>query len=135
MTSLEAANLQTVRAYVAAIQSGATGKELARFFTDDAMQIEYPNRLNPQGGESNLETLLARAAQGAKLLKRQSYAIQSEMANGSQVAVEILWNGTLAVPVSTLPADAVMTAHFAVFFELRDGRIAHQRNYDCFDAW
>ena len=27
-----------------------------------------------------------------------------------------------------------LAAH-AVFFELRDGRIAAQRNYDCFDPW
>jgi ketosteroid isomerase-like protein len=28
-----------------------------------------------------------------------------------------------------------MRAHFAVFIELRDGKIAEQRNYDCFEPF
>jgi hypothetical protein len=33
------------------------------------------------------------------------------------------------------PAGSVMRARFAQFFELRDGKIAKQRNYDCFYPW
>jgi hypothetical protein len=39
------------------------------------------------------------------------------------------------VPLGTLAAGAAMTAHFAMFFELSEGRIALQRNYDCFEPW
>jgi len=28
-----------------------------------------------------------------------------------------------------------MRAHSAMFFEFRDGKIASQKNYDCFKAW
>ena len=28
-----------------------------------------------------------------------------------------------------------MRARFAIFFEFRNGQIARQRNYDCFDPW
>ena len=40
-----------------------------------------------------------------------------------------------AVPVGSLPAGGHMRARFAVFIELRDGKIASQRNYDCFDPY
>jgi hypothetical protein len=29
----------------------------------------------------------------------------------------------------------VMKASFALFVQFSEGRIAMQRNYDCFDAW
>jgi len=49
--------------------------------------------------------------------------------------VEARWTGVLAVTVGTLAAGVEMKASFAMFFRFRDGRIAMQRNYDCFEAW
>ena len=68
MTS-EAANLATIRAYLQALEDGAVGETLARFFTPDARQVELPNRLNPGGGNSDLATLVRRAEQGQKMLR------------------------------------------------------------------
>ncbi|MBI5033665.1 MAG: nuclear transport factor 2 family protein [Chloroflexi bacterium] len=135
MSNQEEQNRQLVRSYLSALGSGASGDALARFFTTDAVQIEYPNRLNANGGQSDLPTILLRAEQGKKLLTQQTYEIQSVTAEGSQVAVEAIWTGTLAVPVGTLAAGSSMQAHFAIHFVMRDGRIAIQRNYDCFDPW
>jgi ketosteroid isomerase-like protein len=135
MTPIESTNLATVRSYLSALESGATGGELARFFTADAVQIELPNKLNPTGGQSDLPTLLSRAEKGRTLLRSQSYEVVSEMALGARVAMEAEWTGVLAVPLGSLAAGAVMRAHFAMFFELADGRISLQRNYDCFEPW
>lgn len=135
MTPVESQNIATVREYLAALESGAVSEALTRFFTPDAVQIELPNQLNPNGGQSDLPTMRKRAEQGKKLLARQSYEIVSEMAQGSRVAVEARWTATLAVPLGSLPAGGSMAAHFAMFFELRDGRIASQKNYDCFEPW
>jgi ketosteroid isomerase-like protein len=135
MSNQEEQNHQLVQSYLSALASGATGDDLARFFTSDAVQIEYPNRLNPNGGQSALPTILLRAEQGKKLLTQQTYEIQSVMAEGSQVAVEAIWTGTLAVLFGTLTPGSTMRAHFAIHFVMRDGRIAIQRNYDCFDPW
>ncbi len=55
---------QLIRDYLAALAAGAVGPDLAQFFTPDAVQIEYPNRLNATGGRSDLTTILARAEQG-----------------------------------------------------------------------
>ena len=57
------------------------------------------------------------------------------MAQEDRVAVEARWTGVLAVTVGTLAAGVEMKASFAMFFRFRDGRIAMQRNYDCFEAW
>jgi ketosteroid isomerase-like protein len=135
MTPLEAQNLETIRAYLAALEAFATGGALARFFTPDAEQIEFPNRLNPNGGRSDLSKLVQRAASVPSLLRQQRYEILSEIAQGSRVAIEATWTAVLAVPFGTVEAGASMKAHFAIFFELRDGRIHVQRNYDCFEPW
>lgn len=50
-------------------------------------------------------------------------------------ALEVLWRGTLVVPFGSIPAGGEMRARFAVFLELRDGRIARQRNDDCFEPF
>jgi len=135
MTEPESANVATVRSYLAALEKGAVGEALARFFTDDAQQVEFPNRLNANGGRSDLQTLLSRAEQGQRLLRAQHYEIRSEVAQGSTVAVEAVWTGTLAAPLGSLSPGADLRAHFAMFFDVQDGRIRAQRNYDCFDPW
>ena len=133
MTEVEEANLAVVRSYLAAIESGATGDMLARFFTPDAIQVEYPNRLNPRGGESDLATILRRAEQGKRVLNSQHFEVRSETAQESKVAIEAAWSGELAVALGSLSVGATMRANFAMFFEFRDGRIRLQRNYDCFE--
>jgi len=57
------------------------------------------------------------------------------VAAGNQVAVEARWASTLARAIGPIAAGTVMRARFGQFFEIRDGRIVKQRNYDCFDAW
>jgi ketosteroid isomerase-like protein len=128
-------NIEVVRSYMQALQDGEAGDALRRFFTQDVRQIEMPNQLNPRGQESDLEHILQRSLQGLQILKWQRYEIVSEMAQEDRVAVEARWSGVLAVTLGTLAAGAEIKASFAMFFRFRDGRIAMQRNYDCFEAW
>lgn len=134
-TLIEAANLALLRSYLAALEAGAVGDDLARFFTADAEQVELPNRLNPNGGRSDLATMLSRAEQGRKLLAAQRYIVHRAEASGSMVAMEAEWTGVLAVDLGSLPPGAEMRAHLAMFFDIEDGRIRAQRNYDCFEPW
>jgi ketosteroid isomerase-like protein len=133
--SAEAANLALVREYLAALEVGEAGASLGRFFTPDATQVEFPNRLNPGGGRSDLATMLERSVQGKQLLQSQEYRVRSAIARGDRVAVEADWTGTLAIPLAGLPAGGTMRAHFAMFFECVYGRIHRQHNYDCFEPW
>ena len=135
MTDAEDKNIDVVRTYLNALQSGKAGDALRKFFTDDIRQIEMPNQLNQHGQESDLEHILQRSQQGLKALQRQQYEIVSEIAQGDRVAIEARWTGVLAIAFGTLAAGTEMKASFAIFFHLRDGRIALQRNYDCFDPW
>jgi ketosteroid isomerase-like protein len=128
-------NVQLIRTYIAALQNGEVGEALSRFFTEDVLQTELPNRLNPKGQESDLASIVSRSVQGQTLLKSQRFEIRREVAQGDWVAVEAVWVGVLAVPIGSLVASSEMRAHFAMFFECRDGRIRRQRNYDCFEAW
>ncbi|MBF5044944.1 nuclear transport factor 2 family protein [Aggregicoccus sp. 17bor-14] len=128
-------NLAVIRSYLQDLAAGAVGDRLAAYFTPDAVQVELPNRLNPQGGRSDLATLLTRAEQGQRVLRGQRYEIRSAVVQGDRVAVEALWTGTLAIALGSLAPGAEMRAHFAMFFELQDGRIRSQRNYDCFEPW
>ena len=128
-------NVQLVRDYLVALESGEAGDSLARFFTTDAIQIELPNRLNPAGQKSDLSSLLARSIQGKQVLSRQKFDIVKVVSEGDNVAVEAHWVGVLAIPIGTLQAGSEMRAHFAMFFECHDGRIRVQRNYDCFETW
>jgi ketosteroid isomerase-like protein len=127
--------LALTRRYLAAIEAGATGAELAAFYTADVVQEEFPNRLVPQGARRDLPAILDGALRGQRVLRGQRYEIQQALVQDNHVALEVVWIGTLEVPIGSLPAGGEMRARFALFLEFRDGRIAAQRNYDCFDPF
>jgi len=128
-------SLDFVKRYLAALEAGAVGDDLAAFFTADVVQQEFPNRLVPAGATRDLTALLDGASKGQKVMRAQRYELLSAIASGANLAIEVQWTGTLAVALGTIPAGGQMRARFAMFLELRDGKIARQRNYDCFDPW
>ena len=82
-----------------------------------------------------MAALLEGAERGQKVMRRQRFEVLGAVESGDTVALEVQWAGTLAVPVGRLPAGGDMRARFAVFFEIRDGKIVRQRNYDCFEPF
>lgn len=132
---MDEANLAFAERYLAAIGAGATGDALAAYFTADVVQEEFPNRLLPAGARRTLADILAGAARGQQVLRRQSYEVLHAVGRGDHLALEVQWVGVLAVPLGTLPAGGELRARFAVFLDFREGRIARQRNYDCFEPW
>jgi ketosteroid isomerase-like protein len=132
------ANLETVRRYLAAIEAdtggGSTGGA-AEFFDPDVVQDEFPNRFVPAGARRDLTGLREAATRGRAVLRGQRYEVRAAFAVGDTVILEVLWAGTLSIPVGSLAAGDEMRAYFAVFLELRDGRIYRQRNYDCFEPF
>ena len=131
----ETKNVAAARAYLTAIERGAIGDELAAFFTEDVVQQEFPNRLMPNGATRSLTQILEGAERGQAILASQRYEVLNAVATGETVVLEVHWTGTMKIAVAGLPAGGEMRARFAVFLEYRGGKIARQRNYDCFDPW
>ncbi|BCM90936.1 hypothetical protein IAD21_02799 [Abditibacteriota bacterium] len=128
-------NLSVAKEYLEAIENGATGEALAQFYAPEAIQEELPNRLMPQGARRDLAAILDASVRGQQVLQRQTFTIQREFVAGDSVILEILWSGTLAVPLGSIPIGGEMRAHFANFIDFKNGKIISQRNYDCFEAW
>jgi len=126
-------NIETAVRYHQAVTDGATGQALAEFFHEDAVHHELPNLLFPDGDVRDLAGVLAAADRGRKALSSQKFTVVNAVACGDQVALEVTWEGTLAIPLGDLPAGHVLRAHIATFLEFRDGKITAQRNYDCYE--
>jgi ketosteroid isomerase-like protein len=129
------ANLERARQYLAAIERDDPLVSPFEFLAPDVSQIEYPNQFVPTGAERDLAAIMAAADRGRRVLQRQRYAVQTALAHGDEVALEVLWVGVLAVAVGSLAVGEEMRAHFGVFLTFRDGRITRQRNYDCFEPF
>jgi len=128
-------NLEVAREYIRAIERGATGEALARFFAPDVAITEMPNRVAPYGSTSDLARALEAARRGQQLFKRQTYTITNMLGKDDFVALEMEWIGVTAVAIQNLPPDSAIRDHAAVFLEFRNGRIVRQRHYDCFEPW
>ncbi|GAA1798376.1 nuclear transport factor 2 family protein [Agromyces neolithicus] len=127
------ANEALVRELMRAIESGEHGDALARFFTDDAEQVEYPSIMRPAGGSRGVQAMLDGSVAGAQMLAEQSYDVLEFIDGGDRAAVRLTWRATTATAIAGLPAGSTLTAHIAQFYEFRDGRIIRQRSYDCYE--
>jgi predicted ester cyclase len=68
-------------------------------------------------------------------VERQRYEILSLLEQDDKVAVQAVFSATFKIDLPGLPKGREMTAHLGVFFVMRDGKIARQENYDCFEPW
>lgn len=128
-----AQNLALTRQYLKAIESGAPSEQMARFFDPEFIVEIFPSSFFPKGSRSNLEETLTAGERGKKVMSKQTYEVTNALATGDQVAMELLWTGTLLIPFQSIPAGAQMRAHFAMFLLFKNGKIIQQRNYDCYD--
>jgi ketosteroid isomerase-like protein len=124
-----------VRAFLDAIERNEVVGREADWYTEDAIQVEFPNRLAPNGATRDLAGLREAGERGQAIVERQSYEIVSLVEQGDRVGVEAIFRATFRIDVLGLPKGATMEARFAMFFELRDGRITRHHSYDCFLPW
>lgn len=126
-------NLALARKYLKAIESSASGDEMAQFFATEVIVEIFPSQFFPNGSRDNLDGIRAAAERGQKVMSSQTYEVTNALAVGDQLALEVLWTGTLRVPFRSIPAGGQMRAHFAMFLVFKNGKIVSQRNYDCYD--
>jgi ketosteroid isomerase-like protein len=129
---LASSNSSLARQYLLAVASLGSFDDVANFFSPDIVFQEFPNRIAPQGRVRRAADLRAAYEQGRQLLRSQTYTVQRIVEAGDEIAVELEWVGTLAIPVMNLPAGSEMKAFVAMFLTFRDGKIISQRNYDCY---
>jgi len=124
---------QRARAYLACIEEAKAFDELASFFHPDIVLVEHPNRLVPDGKTRRLQEVRAAFEAGRKAVRAQSYRVRSVLVAGSSVALEVDWEGKLAVPFGALDAGDAMRCTSAMVLRFdEEGRILRQENYDCF---
>ncbi len=127
-------NLDIARRFFAAFERGDIDEKLS-FFAPDVVQEEFPNRVVAGGAKRDLAALREGAERGRKVVSAERYQVLNLVAGGNQVACEVQWTGTLAVPLGTIPAGGQLRARLAIFLEFRDGEIVRQRSYDCYEPW
>ncbi len=130
MSSAEA-NLIVAKAFLKALEEGRP-QEAKAYFADDILQIEYPNRIKPNGDRRGAAAMAADGQKGLQVLRRQTFEIKNAIALGDRVSLEVLWTGILAVPMGALKGGDAMTCFSGIFLDFRNGKIVGQRNYDCF---
>lgn len=124
-----------VRAYIAAVEGGAVGEDLAAFYHPDVVQHEFPNRLVPNGMQRELDDILRGAESGSNLMERQIYDIHTITEVGDRVILEYTWTGYPRTPVGSVRPGEAMRARICQVIEYEDGLIIRQRNYDCFEPF
>ena len=123
---------ETIAAFLHAIQAR---EDATRFYCADVIQREFPNLLVKQGATRDLAALRASAERGKQAVLSEQYEILNVIEQGDSLALEAVWTAQLAVPFGTIPAGGTMRARLGMFFTFRDGRIATQHNYDCFEPF
>jgi ketosteroid isomerase-like protein len=127
--------LTITKNYLKAIEEGKTADELAIYYSESVEQVEYPNRLIPNGAKRNLNDLKLASLKGKQVLISQTYDIQKSYVLGNTVILETIWTAKIAVPIGQIPSGGQMKAYFAQFIEFKDGKIIRQRTYDCFESF
>jgi ketosteroid isomerase-like protein len=130
--TMTSSNVSRVHEYLQAVASMGPYETVADFYTADVTFQEFPNRIAPHGRVGHLGDARAAYERGRKILNSQTYRVQRILEAGDELAVELEWTGILAVPVMSLPTGSEMKAFVAMFLTFRDGKIAAQRNYDCY---
>lgn len=127
-------NVATAIRFIRALEAGATD-ELPEFYAPSVVQEEFPNRLLPNGARRDLAALVEASRRGRSAVANQRFEIVGVCGMGSQVAMELIWSGSVTSRLGSLPEGAVMRARFAIFLDFENGKIIKQRNYDCFDPF
>ena len=125
-------NVEFARRYVEAIAAFETDG-LARFFAPGFVQVELPNLMTPKGQSRDAAGCIEGSKKGVAILSSQRFDIQNVVAADDWVSLETKWVGVLKVGFGNIEPGTEMRADIAMFLRFEDGRIAYQRNYDCYE--
>ena len=121
--------------FLKAIENRTLESDLLKYYHLEAEQVEYPNALTKALTRRNVSVIENALAKGKHVLSKESYELVKYYELENTVIVEVIWKGTLSIPIGQLKAGEVMKAYFAQLYEFKDGKIHRQRNYDCFEPF
>lgn len=124
--------VKAARALFAAIERGDRAA-LLNLYAENAVQVEHPNRLKPNGDRRAPAKMAEDLARGKQMLREEHYELIEATAAGDRVALRVRWTGVLAVPVGALRPGDEMVCESGIFLSFEGDRIAEQHNYDCFE--
>lgn len=125
-------SLDLALGFVRAVEAGLPRDAIAAYLHPEVAHVEHPNRIAPNGTTRDLAAMLAGTERGRQVLTAQRYTVLNTLCDGDQAALEMAWEGDLAIPLGALAAGATLKAYIGMFFSIRDGRIARIVNYDCY---
>ena len=111
-----------------ALEAGESGSALRRHFTADAVTVERPNLIKPNGARSSLDEMIANSEKGAGLLASQKYDVHSASVSGSTAILRLTWTGVLR-------DGKQLVAHIAQFVDTRGGLISAIETFDCYEPF
>jgi ketosteroid isomerase-like protein len=120
--------METIHSLYRALEAGRSDDEPSRFFTADAVTVEHPNLIKPNGARTPLDEMIAGSRKGVELLSSQKYDVHSTLRCGDTVIVRLTWTGVLRT-------GDQLVAHIAQFVEMRDGLIRSIETYDCYEPF
>lgn len=123
--------------YIKLVENLSTSfSEFYNLLHPDIIITEFPNLITKHVNNRNIEDIQAGLKSARKLLKSQKYDIQNIMESGNNyVIVEAVWKGEIMVDAGHIKKNQVLTANICLVFEIKDGRIYRQRNYDCYEPF
>lgn len=127
--------VQLAAAYLRALEARAPIAEITALLHDDFVVEVLPNTLAPKGSRRTQGEAAVDMERGRALLTEEHYAVTSSFGDATRAVLEVTWTGALAIELGKLPTGTPLRARCSMHFELRDGKLAAQRNYDCFDPF
>jgi ketosteroid isomerase-like protein len=118
-----------------ALESGAHGEELRRFFHDDVEQVEYPSLVDPRVGSRGLDGMIAASELGAGMLAFQRYDVSRWIEDGDTVVCQAEWHAALAKDAGALSRGQRLHTYSVLIFTFRDEKIIRQEAYDCYEPF
>lgn len=108
--------------------------ELDELLTPDVRFVERPNVFNQEGSDRDRATMLHGLDVGRSLLASQGFEPIAHVVEGDVVATRMRWHGELAKDAGPFRAGTKLTAWCVAHYTLRDGRIAHIEQHDCYET-
>jgi hypothetical protein len=96
---------------------------------------EQPNRPNPNGRTLRGDELRAVDGKAKQIIVEQRYDVKNALAVGSEVAMEVEWTGRFNIAIASTAARQPIRARLGMFSTFRAGRLASQRNCDCYEPF